>query len=243
MGTTSLALSASSVTTVTVTEETAYPFDEVVTLKIRTAGKVRFPLYLRIPGWCEGAAAAVNGGKLKAAPEPRSYLVIERDWADGDTVTLRLPMSLEAVVWEKNKKAVSLRRGPLWFSLKIGEEWKRHGGTDEWPAHEVFPTTPWNYGLQIDPDRPEKSVRVVAGNPAAKPELTPFRPEFPTVTLKAGARRIPGWKLDQHGLVAVLPPSPVRSREPLEEVILVPMGCARLRISAFPVVNTGPETD
>jgi len=34
----------------------------------------------------------------------------------------------------------------------------------------------------------------------------------------------------------VLPQSPVPTEEPVEKVRLVPMGAARLRISAFPVV-------
>ena len=47
--------------------------------------------------------------------------------------------------------------------------------------------------------------------------------------------------LDRHGLCAVLQDSPVRTTEPVETVTLIPMGCARLRVSAFPVVSTGPD--
>ncbi len=35
--------------------------------------------------------------------------------------------------------------------------------------------------------------------------------------------------------------SPVKSSEPVETVTLIPMGCARLRISAFPVIGEGPD--
>ena len=35
--------------------------------------------------------------------------------------------------------------------------------------------------------------------------------------------------------------SPVKSDEPTETVTLIPMGCARLRISAFPTIGTGPD--
>ncbi len=37
----------------------------------------------------------------------------------------------------------------------------------------------------------------------------------------------------RHGL----PPSPAAGEGPIEEVELIPMGCARLRISTFPVVK------
>ncbi|HPZ87574.1 MAG TPA: hypothetical protein PLQ32_05700 [Flavihumibacter sp.] len=50
-------------------------------------------------------------------------------------------------------------------------------------------------------------------------------------------KAIPSWQLDEYKLCAVLPQSPVSTNEPVTELTLVPMGGARLRISAFPVVN------
>ena len=41
-------------------------------------------------------------------------------------------------------------RGPLTYSLAIGEKWERCGGTDQWPEWQVLPTTAWNYGLLLD---------------------------------------------------------------------------------------------
>jgi hypothetical protein len=68
----------------------------------------------------------------------------------------------------------------------------------------------------------------------------PFTPAAAPLELRAKARKIPGWTFDQHGLAAALRPSPVGSDEPLETVTLIPMGCARLRITAFPQVG-GPD--
>jgi hypothetical protein len=34
-----------------------------------------------------------------------------------------------------------------------------------------------------------------------------------------------------------LPASPVQTGEPLADITLIPMGCARLRISSFPTVS------
>jgi len=59
--------------------------------------------------------------------------------------------------------------------------------------------------------------------------------------LRATARRVPEWKLDRHGLCAELQDSPVKTEEPGETITLVPMGAARLRVSAFPVVGEGPD--
>jgi hypothetical protein len=50
------------------------------------------------------------------------------------------------------------------------------------------------------------------------------------------ARRVPGWK-EEGRMAGLVPPSPAAGEGPIEEVELVPMGCARLRISVFPVIG------
>jgi DUF1680 family protein len=226
-------------TEVKITETTAYPADESIAFTIATKKPVRFPLYLRIPRWCSGAKATVNGKALDVAAQPLSYLVIERTWADGDRVVLDLPMKLAVTVWEKNKNAVSVSRGPLTYSLKIGEKWSRYGGTDAWPAFEVHPTTPWNYGLEIDPKNPDASIQVTKKDWTLSPY--PFALEAAPVELKARARKIAEWGIDRHGLAAALQPSPARTSEPSETVTLIPMGWARLRITAFPQASTAAD--
>ena len=69
----------------------------------------------------------------------------------------------------------------------------------------------------------------------------PFTSDGVPIELKAKARRIPEWQLDRYGLVATLQDSPVKSDQPTETVSLIPMGAARLRISAFPMIGDGPE--
>jgi hypothetical protein len=57
------------------------------------------------------------------------------------------------------------------------------------------------------------------------------------IELKARARRVSAWKQEANGIVGELPTSPVRTEAQAEQITLIPMGCARLRISAFPVVE------
>jgi hypothetical protein len=59
------------------------------------------------------------------------------------------------------------------------------------------------------------------------------------VLLKGSARRIPQWEADSEDVVGLLQASPARSTAPVEQVTLVPMGAARLRISSFPSVAAG----
>jgi len=147
-------------TQVSINEETKYPFDEKIQLTVSTDKPVRFPLYLRIPGWCRNPELAINN-KTSEIPGKGSYIVINRQWADGDKVELNLPMEISLQIWTKNKNSVSVDRGPLTYSLKIGEKYVREGGTDKWPAWEIHPTTPWNYGLVLNENNPASSFQVV----------------------------------------------------------------------------------
>ena len=226
-------------TPVTLSEATDYPFSDTIDLKVSTAKPVRFPLYLRVPRWSGTPRLTLNGVVEEVAARGNSYLVVDREWADGDRVRLQLPMRISVRTWEENKNSVSVDRGPLTFALRIGEIWERIGGTDAWPETAVLPSTPWNYGLLLDGTDPAASFEVdQQGSPLPK---QPFTPEHAPITLKARAKQIPAWKVDEKGLVRELQPSPVRSTEPTETVTLIPMGCARLRISAFPVIGTGPD--
>lgn len=223
---------------VAIREETAYPFDTNVRLTLSCSAGVDFPLYLRVPRWCEGFLASVNGEAVDIGAHPGQWLVIEREWEDGDVVEIEMPVKLSVKVWEKSSNSVTVNRGPLSYSLRIAEDWRRQEtGTDEWPDWEVFPTTPWNYGLIYDPDDLDSSFQVIeTGRVADQPWTLQDAP----IAIKAKGKRIPNWKLIDE-TVTDLQPGPIRSDQPVEDITLIPMGCARLRISCFPVIGEGPD--
>lgn len=221
---------------VNIVETTNYPFDETVTFTLKTKKAVRFPLMLRVPAWCRNAQVTINGISVYVKAEPLKWIVLERLWSDNDVVKLVLPMEVSVKVWERSKNAVSVHRGPLAYSLKIGERWERLKGTDTWPSFQVFPTTAWNYGLIADVKNPSGSFEVVTKSSEA---AQPFTLADAPIELHAKGKRISQWKLEANGLVGEIQESPVRSDEPIEEITLVPMGAARLRISAFPHIGEG----
>ncbi|MHC4206772.1 MAG: discoidin domain-containing protein [Planctomycetota bacterium] len=223
-------------TEVTIIEKTRYPFAEDIEFTIKTNKPVKFPLYLRVPGWCKKPEVTMNK-KMLEMYSPGSYIEINREWTDGDKVKLNFPMKITLRTWKENQNSVSVDRGPLTYSLKIGEKYVREGGTDEWPAWEIHPTTPWNYGLVLNENDPASSFQVVRKDWPDNNQ--PFIYDAAPIELRAKAKRIPAWQKDHLGLVGKLQQSPAKSSEPTENVTLIPMGCARLRISAFPTIGSG----
>jgi hypothetical protein len=224
---------------VTITAQTFYPFADTVQFTVNVRKPVAFPLYLRVPGWCREPDLRLNGRKTPAYAGPRTFIVIDREWRSGDTVELTLPMRLALRCWPRNGSSLSVDRGPLTYSLKIGEKYSRHGGTDKWPAFEVFPTTAWNYGLVYDAAQPlEAQFEVVAKSWPR--DNQPFEAQAAPIEIKTKAKKIPNWQPNPLGLISEVQPSPVQSDEPTETVTLIPMGAARLRICAFPWIGEGP---
>ncbi len=233
-------------TTVTLTEDTNYPFEEEVRLTVKTANAVRFPLYIRIPAWAEGAT--VSTGNSSVSADAGKYVKITRTWQNGDQVTLKVPMTFTTQTWVQNKASVSVNYGPLTLSLLIGEQYKQRDPSDPdivqgdshwqagvnkalWPAYEIFSATPWNYALKMVDGLPKD---ITVSHKAWPEDNYPFTLESVPLTFTAKGRKIPTWGFDQKGMTGTLPTRFAPRAEEEETIQLVPMGAARLRISAFP---------
>ena len=123
---------------------------------------------------------------------------VARTWANGDKVVLDLPMAITLTRWEKNKNSVSVNRGPLTYSIRIGEDYVRQypdRKDDKWPALEIKPTTPWNYGLVLDGADPAAGIEVAKkAFPASGQPFTPAdAPVDRTLTYNLGATGLRGW--------------------------------------------------
>ena len=235
---------------VSIIQTTRYPFEETVNFTVQTGKEISFPLYLRIPDWCSSPEIKVNGQKLSINASAGGYVKLMNNWKNGDKIVLQLPMELKLREWTKNKNSVSVNYGPLTFSLKIGESyvgkdsketaigdsrWQENADPGKWPSYEIHPSSAWNYGLLLNKQKPGSSFSVVK-----KPwpsDNNPFTNAGAPIELKVKGKKIISWTIDQYGLCGILPQSPVQTKEEITDLMLVPMGGARLRISAFPVVK------
>jgi len=101
---------------------TEYPWDGKVALELTPASSARFALRLRVPGWCERAAVAVNRETVPAPVIERGYLVLDREWKPADQVELDLPMPVQRVAANPQVKAdqglLAIQRGPIVYCLE-----------------------------------------------------------------------------------------------------------------------------
>lgn len=124
--------------------------------KLMVEGNGRFDLKIRIPQWAtSGVAVRVNGELEEVETVPGTYLTLNRDWKNGDTVELKLPFQfhLDPVMDQQN--IASLFYGPILLAAQ--EEGPRNDWrTIKLNAKDLGQTikgAPWTLDFTIDGTR------------------------------------------------------------------------------------------
>ncbi|MGH8245926.1 MAG: glycoside hydrolase family 127 protein, partial [Gammaproteobacteria bacterium] len=128
--------------TVTLVQETRYPWDGAVKLTVQPGASARFTINVRVPGWARNEPAPgdlyrfmdvsqepvrlkVNGRPVPLKPA-NGYAGLDRIWKKGDAIELQLPMPVRRVAAHEEVRAgrgrVALQRGPIVYAA-------------EWPDH------------------------------------------------------------------------------------------------------------
>jgi len=95
-------------------QQTRFPEEDTSRLVLDCDRPVAFTLRIRHPHWVkEGFALRVNGEPVTASSQPGSYAEIRREWRSGDTVEVRVPMTLRTEAFADNPHRMALLYGPV----------------------------------------------------------------------------------------------------------------------------------
>lgn len=118
---------------VAIQQETRYPWDGKVAIRVNPTEKKKFSINIRIPGWArekplpgdlyqflkpDGQSVSLKvNGQLADLCLKNGFAVIARKWAPGDLIELELPMPVRRVIAHERVEAdrgkVAFVRGPL----------------------------------------------------------------------------------------------------------------------------------
>ena len=106
-----------------VRQETKFPEQDTTQLTLQCSKPVRLTLKVRYPLWAQsGIILAVNGRNEQVTAKPGTYVAVEREWKSGDTLQVRLPMSLHMEKMPDDPSVVALLYGPIVLAGDLGRE-------------------------------------------------------------------------------------------------------------------------
>ena len=104
-----------------VRQETRFPESDTTILKFKAAQPVQLALKIRHPGWAvDDFNVSVNGRKKNIRSAPGTYVVISREWRDGDTVKVQMQMRLRMEDLPGDTNEVALLYGPIVLAGDLG---------------------------------------------------------------------------------------------------------------------------
>lgn len=96
-------------------QQTKFPDEARTQIRLQLEKPIAFTLNIRHPRWVRpgGFAVKVNGRSMKIQSTPSSYAAIKREWKDGDTVEVELPMHMQTERLPDGSDWVAFLYGPI----------------------------------------------------------------------------------------------------------------------------------
>jgi hypothetical protein len=102
-------------------QETGFPNEQGTTLVFECKKPAMLKVRVRTPYWLtRGATVKLNGELLPIGGEPGSYLVVEREWSDGDRLAIAMPFALRLESMPDDSNRVAVMFGPLVLAGDLG---------------------------------------------------------------------------------------------------------------------------
>lgn len=100
-------------------QDTRYPLDGRVRIRLEPERAKEFPVLVRIPAWAKGASVESRGKKV-AAPQPGSYCEVSGRWQPGDEIRLSMEMPLRYEAGDGDMFGrMSVYRGPILLAYDV----------------------------------------------------------------------------------------------------------------------------
>ncbi len=104
------------------TTETRFPYDEAVSIRVSAPVGGCMRLHVRIPSWAASEVEIFFNGTPIAQGLPGTYVALNREWRDGDTVSFRLPMQFRIGRYTGQNRVAGFERygisyGPVFMAL------------------------------------------------------------------------------------------------------------------------------
>ncbi|MCK5442958.1 MAG: glycoside hydrolase family 127 protein, partial [Maribacter sp.] len=210
-----------------------------VNFEFDLSSNTQFPFHLRIPSWANNPTITVNGKRIQA-PIENNIAILNREWKNGDKISLTMPMKITTSQWYEFSRAIE--RGPLVYSLKIRAEHKKKNRGDHYGEFtEVFAKDDWNYGLiKEELENIPESVQIIENN---WDESYPWNLDNVPVELRMKGVQLPQWKSVNGNPVfpgfwgSYYQKEGFQNKPAVRPITLVPYGCTTLRITEFPVYD------
>lgn len=140
---------------ISIVSDADFPAKPYAHMTVHVDAPTAFNLAIRVPAWAKnGNTVKINGEVVDVACEPSTWLELEREWHEGDEITVELPYKLEfKPVDEYHPDLVALTWGPIVLAsdemtFLVGdqahpEEWIKPVEGEE----NVFETLPGHTGV------------------------------------------------------------------------------------------------
>jgi DUF1680 family protein len=103
-------------------QTTTFPNEPRTRLEITSARPVRTAIRVRQPGWCPDMRIRVNGRRASARAEDNGYVVLDREWRQGDHIDVDLPMRLRTEALPGTTDMVAFVYGPIVLAGRLGRD-------------------------------------------------------------------------------------------------------------------------